>query len=88
MIGCILSYNGGKIIDCRTGQTLVRHAFPPDLIEPVCTFSRYWNCLLYTSIGIPLAAGVFVPLGLTLNPMFAAAAMSPVSYTHLPRAAG
>ena len=23
--GCILSYNGGKIIDCRTGQTLVPH---------------------------------------------------------------
>ena len=23
--GCILSYNGGKIIDCRTGQTLVQH---------------------------------------------------------------
>ena len=22
--GCILSYNGGKIIDCRTGQTLVQ----------------------------------------------------------------
>ena len=41
--GCILSYNGGKIIDCRTGQTLVQHAFPADLIEPVCMFSRYWN---------------------------------------------
>ena len=26
--GCILSYNGGKIIDCQTGQTLVQHAFP------------------------------------------------------------
>lgn len=21
--GCILSYNGGKIVDCRTGETLV-----------------------------------------------------------------
>ena len=46
--GCILSYNGGKIIDCRTGQTLVQHAFPADLIEPVCTFSRYWNVVPLT----------------------------------------
>ena len=38
--GCILSYNGGKIIDCKTGHTLVQHAFPTGLIEPVCTFSR------------------------------------------------
>ncbi len=35
----------------------------------------FW-AFFYNSIGIPLAAGVFVPLGLTLNPMFAAAAMS------------
>ena len=46
--GCILSYNGGKIIDCQTGQTLVQHAFPADLIEPVCTFSRYWNVVPLT----------------------------------------
>ena len=32
--GCILSYNGGKIIDCKTGHVLVQHAFPPDLIKP------------------------------------------------------
>ena len=35
----------------------------------------FW-AFFYNSIGIPLAAGVFVPLGLTLNPMFGAAAMS------------
>lgn len=52
--GCILSYNGGKIIDCQTGQMLVQHAFPPDLIEPVCTFCRYWNVvpLTYDAHGI------------------------------------
>ena len=43
-----MSYNGGKIIDCRTGQTLAQHAFPADLIEPVCTFSRYWNVVPLT----------------------------------------
>ena len=35
----------------------------------------FW-AFFYNSIGIPLAAGVFVALGLTLNPMFGAAAMS------------
>ena len=32
----------------------MQHAFPPDLIEPVCTFSRYWNVvpLTYDTHGI------------------------------------
>ena len=32
----------------------------------------FW-AFIYNIIGIPLAAGVFIPLGLTLNPMFGAA---------------
>ncbi len=35
----------------------------------------FW-AFIYNIIGIPLAAGVLIPFGLTLNPMFAAAAMS------------
>ena len=27
--GCILSYNGGKIVDCRTGETLVEKTLAP-----------------------------------------------------------
>lgn len=34
----------------------------------------FW-AFFYNAIGIPLAAGVFIPLGITLNPMFGAAAM-------------
>ena len=34
----------------------------------------FW-AFFYNAIGIPLAAGCFIPLGITLNPMFGAAAM-------------
>jgi Cu2+-exporting ATPase len=39
----------------------------------------FW-AFFYNAIGIPLAAGVFIPLGLTLDPMFGAAAMSLSSF--------
>ena len=39
----------------------------------------FW-AFIYNVIGIPLATGVFIPLGLTLNPMFGAAAMSLSSF--------
>ena len=39
----------------------------------------FW-AFFYNAVGIPLAAGVFIPLGLTLNPMFGAAAMSLSSF--------
>ncbi len=40
----------------------------------------FW-AFIYNIIGIPIAAGVLTPLGITLNPMFAAAAMSVSSVT-------
>ena len=39
----------------------------------------FW-AFIYNLIGIPLASGVFIPFGLTLNPMFGAAAMSLSSF--------
>ena len=39
----------------------------------------FW-AFFYNTVGIPLAAGVFIPLGLTLSPTFAAAAMSLSSF--------
>ena len=39
----------------------------------------FW-AFIYNVIGIPLAAGLLIPLGLTLNPMFGAAAMGLSSF--------
>ena len=39
----------------------------------------FW-AFFYNAVGIPLAAGVLIPLGLTLSPMFGAAAMSLSSF--------
>ena len=39
----------------------------------------FW-AFFYNSIGIPIAAGVLIPLGVTLNPMIGAAAMSLSSF--------
>ena len=39
----------------------------------------FW-AFIYNISGIPLAAGLFIPFGLTLNPMFGAAAMSLSSF--------
>ena len=39
----------------------------------------FW-AFIYNIIGIPLAAGLYIPFGLTLNPMFGAAAMSLSSF--------
>lgn len=39
----------------------------------------FW-AFFYNSIGIPLAAGLLIPCGITLNPMFGAAAMSLSSF--------
>lgn len=39
----------------------------------------FW-AFIYNAIGIPLAIGLFIPFGITLNPMFGAAAMSLSSF--------
>lgn len=52
--GCILAYNGGKILDCATGETLYQKQFPAEMIRPVCDFVREMgvNVLSYNQTGI------------------------------------
>lgn len=52
--GCILAYNGGKIMDCTTGETLYQKQFPPEMIRPVCDFVKEMgvNVLCYDMNGI------------------------------------
>lgn len=38
--GYILAYNGGHILDCKTGEDIFRALFPRDCIEEAIVFSR------------------------------------------------
>ena len=46
--GCILSYNGGKIVDCRAGETLVEKTLDPALIPELCAFAAEQDVAILT----------------------------------------
>ena len=46
--GCILSYNGGKIVDCVTGETLVEKTLDPALVPELCAFAAAQNVTIIT----------------------------------------
>ena len=46
--GCILSYNGGKIVDCRTGETLVEKTLDPALVPQLCAFAAAQDVAILT----------------------------------------
>ena len=46
--GCILSYNGGKIVDCRTGETLVEKTLDPTLVPQLCDFAAAQDIAILT----------------------------------------
>jgi hypothetical protein len=52
--GCILSYNGGTIVDCKTGETLYRKRLPAELIPELCAFAaeQKVNILTYNREGV------------------------------------
>jgi hypothetical protein len=52
--GCILSYNGGTIVDCKTGETLYQKRLPAELIPELCAFTaeQKVNILTYNREGV------------------------------------
>ena len=52
--GCLLSYNGGKIVDCATGETLYEKTLDPAVVPELCAFAAAQDVavLTYNSEGI------------------------------------
>ena len=46
--GCILSYNGGKIVDCVTSETLVEKTLDPALVPELCAFAAAQDIAILT----------------------------------------
>ena len=46
--GCILSYNGGVIIDCKTGETLYQKLLPADIVPELCAFAAEQDVAIVT----------------------------------------
>ena len=46
--GCILSYNGGKIIDCRTGETLYQKQLDAQYVPELCAYAAAQNVTIIT----------------------------------------
>ena len=44
----ILSYNGGKIVDCVTGETLVEKTLDPALVPELCAFAAAQDIAILT----------------------------------------
>lgn len=46
--GCILSYNGGAIVDCASGETLYQKRLPPEAIPALCAFAAEQDVAIVT----------------------------------------
>ena len=46
--GCILAYNGGKIVDCKTGQTLYQVQVRPEYVPELCAFAKAQGVAILT----------------------------------------
>jgi Cu2+-exporting ATPase len=81
-VGIAIGAGTDVAIDCAdvvlTGSSLsgVADAITLSRRTIACIRENLFWALFYNSICIPLAAGVLAPVGITLNPMIAAAAMS------------
>lgn len=55
--GYLLSFNGGRIINCRTGAIVFQKMFPPVLIPQIYRFAQNNDCGLITYIGDRIVSG-------------------------------
>lgn len=46
--GCILSYNGGTIVDCKTGETLYRRELDAVFVPELCAFAAQQGVTIIT----------------------------------------
>lgn len=46
--GCILSYNGGAILDCRSGEMLHQQLLDPELVPQLCAFAARQDVAILT----------------------------------------
>ena len=46
--GCILSYNGGKIVDCATGEALYQVQLPAEYVPELCAFAAKEDVAILT----------------------------------------
>ncbi len=54
--GYILSYNGGVIIDCATGETIHHQLLPKEMIEPLYEATKRHNCTILSYSGEEILA--------------------------------
>ncbi len=52
--GYILSYNGGTVLDCKTGAVLYQNKLPADTVPAICAFAKAHDVVVlsYNSEGI------------------------------------
>ncbi len=46
--GCVLAYNGGKIVECKTGETLYQKQLPAEYIPRLCAFAAAHDVAIVT----------------------------------------
>ena len=46
--GCILAYNGGKIVDCATGEALYQKQLAPEFVPQLCKFAAAQDVAILT----------------------------------------
>jgi len=78
--GTDIAIDAADVVILKSGLTDVTNSISLSSQTLKIIHQNLFWAFFYNTIGIPLAAGVFVPLGLTLNPIFGAAAMSLSSF--------